>query len=227
VRAPKYEPLPEFTSEREVQRALDAGSPEALMVLSLAVGEHWPDWKYAQELCLRLANHSNEGVRANACLGLAYIARTKGHLDRVSVEDVLVRELHRQTDWFQWRVFDALRDINLYLKWNLKPMLPGDALELGFHRALRGEVPAGVHAITLRIEQDLVNVVVFRDAGSFDEQDFEQVVRRELDRGMPPLFCAPEDITFVYELPEAFNPAPSERVLIGSPWPLKGSDATR
>jgi len=82
------------------------------------VGENFPNWKYAQDVCLRLAEHPNDNVRANACLGLAYIAHTKGRLEKHLVKPILLRELRNQTE-FRWRITDAIADINLYLKWHL------------------------------------------------------------------------------------------------------------
>jgi len=91
---------------------------EELLVLPLALGEHFLDWKYAQDVCLRLAEHDSLLVRANACLGLAYVARTKGCLEKHLVKPILLRELRSQTK-FRWRIEDAILDINHYLKWRL------------------------------------------------------------------------------------------------------------
>ncbi len=87
---------------------------EELLILPLAVGENFPDWKYAQDVCLQLAEHSSDKVRANACLGLAYVARTKQRLEN----PVLLRELRCQTE-FRWRIEDAIKYINHHLKWHL------------------------------------------------------------------------------------------------------------
>jgi hypothetical protein len=86
--------------------------------LPLAVGEYFLDWKYSQDECLRLAEHSSDIVRANACLGLAYVTRTKQRLEKHLVKPILLRELRYQRE-FRWRVEDAIKDINHYLKWHL------------------------------------------------------------------------------------------------------------
>ncbi|MGI0494200.1 hypothetical protein ACN4EG_20640 [Alkalinema pantanalense CENA528] len=113
-----YRPLPILHTKEEIETLLNVGTIEELLILPLAVGETFPDWKYAQDLCLRLAEHSSDTVRANACLGLAYIARTKQRLEKHLVKPVLLRELRSQTE-FRWRVEDAIKKINHYLKWNL------------------------------------------------------------------------------------------------------------
>lgn len=113
-----YRPLPLFDDRKEIEAVLHHGSIQELLILPLAVGEHCPNWKYAQDLCLRLAEHSEDAVRANACLGLAYIARTKQRLEKHLVKPILLRELRYQIE-FGWRVEDAIKDINRYLGWRL------------------------------------------------------------------------------------------------------------
>ena len=84
----------------------------------MSVGEYHPDWKFAQDLCIRLSEHENEKVRANAVLGLAYIARTKGRLEKHLVKPILLRELKNCAD-LRWRIIDSIEDINLFMKWDI------------------------------------------------------------------------------------------------------------
>ena len=71
-----YQPLPILTKWEDVEKLLTCGSIEELCILSLALGETFPNWKYAQDICILLSEHPDERVRANACLGFGYIART-------------------------------------------------------------------------------------------------------------------------------------------------------
>jgi hypothetical protein len=114
----QYVPLPNYRTKDAIEQTLAAGSYEELMVLSLAVGQNWPDWQYAQSLCLRLADHPDAAIRANACLGLSYIARTKGRLEHWRVKPVLLRELRTQSD-YKWLIEYAIDDINYYLGWHI------------------------------------------------------------------------------------------------------------
>jgi hypothetical protein len=113
-----YRPLPIIENREQVEALLGCGSIDELSQLCLAVGGSCPDWKYAQDICLRLAEHSSDQVRANACLGLAYVARTKQRLEKHLVKPVLLRELRCQVE-FRWRIEDSIKDINHYLKWHL------------------------------------------------------------------------------------------------------------
>lgn len=58
--------------------------------------------------------HTNPAVRANAALGLAYIARNHSKL----VKPYLLQEL-RQNETYRWRIIDTLQDINLFLDWRI------------------------------------------------------------------------------------------------------------
>ena len=113
-----YRPLPFLHSKEEIEESLRFGTIEELLILSLAVGENFQDWKYAQDICLHLAQHSSDEVRANACLGLAYVARTKHQLEKHLVKPILLQELRCQTE-FLWRIEDSVKDINRYMKWQL------------------------------------------------------------------------------------------------------------
>ena len=113
-----YKPLPNYQSEQEIFDAIDRNEMSELITLPLAVGMNFPDWKVAQTVCLKLAESSDETVRANACLGLAYIAMTKERLEKRLVKPILLRELRTQTE-MRWRIIDAIQDINRFLGWKM------------------------------------------------------------------------------------------------------------
>lgn len=77
------------------------------------------DWKQAQTICIRSFESDDLRVRANAALGLAYIARTKGQLEKHLVKPLLVKELRENIE-YRWRIIDAITDINYYLGWRLE-----------------------------------------------------------------------------------------------------------
>ena len=69
-----YSPLT-VHSDDEIKRILKMGSYEEILKLPLEIGMNHYDWKFAQDVCLQLAEHEDERIRANAILGSAYIAR--------------------------------------------------------------------------------------------------------------------------------------------------------
>jgi len=113
-----YNILPKF-DDKEIKRMLKSGTLEELILLPLSVGEYHSDWKYAQDVCIGLINHDDEKVRANAALGLAYTARTKGKLEKHVVKPALIKLLKDCSEDNKWRVIDAIEDINLFLKWRI------------------------------------------------------------------------------------------------------------
>lgn len=112
-----YKPLSKKTRE-EVKEILESNDIDALITLPLSLGEYEPDWKFAQDTCIKLAEHEDERVRANAALGLAYVARTKGELEKNLVKPVLL-QLLKDCEEYQWRVIDAIEDINLFMGWRI------------------------------------------------------------------------------------------------------------
>ncbi|MGE6666673.1 hypothetical protein [Paenibacillus xylanexedens] len=89
-----------------------------LILISLSVGMYHPNWRIAQNLCLKLAQHTHHHVRANAVLGLAHVARTKGELDKRIVKPVILKEL-KNNEEYRGTMIDAISDINQFLKWSL------------------------------------------------------------------------------------------------------------
>lgn len=113
----KYERLSDYTDE-EIDRILREGTIEEIIRLPLSVGTYCSNWKKAQDLCVKLSVHSDERVRANCALGLSYIARGGGRLEKHIVKPVLL-ELLRNCEEYRWRVIDSIKDINDFMKWNI------------------------------------------------------------------------------------------------------------
>lgn len=116
----KYTPLPIINSKSEAELILKEGDPEVLGLLGMAVGDQCPEFekKFAQDLCIRLTEFEDERIRANAVLGLAYIARRHKWLDKRIVKPVILKEL-RENKEYNWRIVDSIKDINTFLDWNL------------------------------------------------------------------------------------------------------------
>ena len=112
-----YEPLVPISLEL-AQKQLKDGNEDELLLLPLRVGEYITYWNLAQDICLKLMEHSNSAIRANAALGLSYIARNHGKLNKRIVKPYLLKEL-RENKEFNWRIRDAIEDINLFMGWNL------------------------------------------------------------------------------------------------------------
>jgi len=113
-----YSPLPYITEKTQALEIMKTGTDTDLMLLPLSLGMCFPEWKFAQDICIALAKNQNAAIRANAVLGLAYIARTQGVLEKHLVKPVVLKEL-RENEEFKWRIEDAIVDMNRFMKWNM------------------------------------------------------------------------------------------------------------
>jgi len=78
-------------TEADVEAMLGRGDPAELLYVPIAVGMNAPDCdrKWAEDICLSLAQHPHWNVRGNAVLGLGHIGRTCGELDEPRVLPVI------------------------------------------------------------------------------------------------------------------------------------------
>ncbi|OWA33013.1 hypothetical protein B9G55_23970 [Saccharibacillus sp. O16] len=113
----RYEEIREY-NDQEIKEILERQVIEELILLPLSVGLYLHNWRVAQNLCLKLAQHDHAHVRANAILGLAHIARTEGELDKRLVKPIVLKEL-KDNQEHRGTIIDAISDINLFLNWNL------------------------------------------------------------------------------------------------------------
>jgi hypothetical protein len=113
----KYEEPAEW-SRAKVQRALEGDDPEALLRAVIAVSMHEDDWRYAQDLCVRLARHPHFNVRGNAVLGFGHIARIHRRLDRAIVFPIISAALCDQNDYIRGQAHSAKDDTGHFLRWS-------------------------------------------------------------------------------------------------------------
>jgi hypothetical protein len=112
-----YKPLEEFSND-QIRDIINRNVIDELITLPLSFGEYYINWKYAQDICARLSEHENPLIRAYAVLGFAYIVRTKGMLEKHIVKPIVLKEL-RENQKFNWRIIDAINDINLFMNWKI------------------------------------------------------------------------------------------------------------
>ena len=112
----KYEPLRTITY-KECLEILDNGDETELTLLPLRAGEYLENWREAQDICIRCFESSSPEVRANAVLGLSYVARNHSRLDLRLVKPYILRELREntETERYRERVIYSIEDINTFL----------------------------------------------------------------------------------------------------------------
>ncbi|WP_419905051.1 hypothetical protein [Kiloniella sp.] len=128
-----YQPLPEIEDRQQAREVLASGDLEDIRLLPLAFCNECEeqDKVFAQELCLEIADHEDMYARANAIMGLAYIARRHQWLDKRLVKPYILRELKENLERKSY-ILNAIEDINLYLGWRLaRKTIPSPPL---YHR---------------------------------------------------------------------------------------------
>ncbi len=113
-----YKPLPALTRD-QVEAAIKNNDIGTLISSALSVATYDRDWKYAQDVCLRLAHHTDATIRGNAILAIGYIARVHRKLEKHVVEPVLLRARRDPEAWVRARAEDAIDDVNLYMDWQI------------------------------------------------------------------------------------------------------------
>ncbi len=113
-----YRP-PEQVTDREAMDAIAQGDVERLRTLPIDLGFHHENWRFIQDVCVRLAEHPDSWVRSNALLGLSYAARFRKHLEKNIVKPVLLRGLKDSDARVAGVAQDAIDDINHLLQWNI------------------------------------------------------------------------------------------------------------
>ena len=114
----KYEPIAEMTAD-EIEAKLRNDVPDELLYVPVSVSMYWADWRYAQELCLRLSKHRHWNVRGNAVLGFGHISRVQRMLEKEKVEPVLRAALIDESDYVRGQAHAAVDDVNHFLKWEI------------------------------------------------------------------------------------------------------------
>ncbi len=115
----KYVPIPKF-SKSEMEQAIVENDIEKLIFVSLFASLYYEDRDFAEEICLKLTEHSNPNVRAHAIEGLEHIARIDGKLDEKIFKPIIEKALNDENaivrDRAEW-TRDATKQ---YFKWKYK-----------------------------------------------------------------------------------------------------------
>jgi len=114
---PQYREIGPWKHE-DVEEAVRTDDTEALRLAVIGVSMHDDDWRYAQDLCVRLSSHAHFNVRGNAVLGFGHIARVHRQLDRTLVQPIIQAALRDENDYIRGQADCAKDDTALFLKWH-------------------------------------------------------------------------------------------------------------
>jgi hypothetical protein len=101
----------------DVEAVLRKGDPSELLYAPIVVSLDPPDCQWAQDICVRLARHSDPTVRGNAILGFGHLARTCRRLDEFIVRPLVEVALRDTERHVLGHATDAVHDLIHYLGW--------------------------------------------------------------------------------------------------------------
>jgi hypothetical protein len=77
----------------EIEAVIAANDPEELLGVIIELALSAEDAEWAEDCCVRLAQHPDTNVRGNAVVGFAHLAERFGDLDREKVEPIITAAL--------------------------------------------------------------------------------------------------------------------------------------
>jgi hypothetical protein len=110
-------PVP--VEDREAMDAIAKDDVERLRTLPIDLGFNHENWRFIQDVCVRLSEHDDPSVRSSSLLGLSYAARFRGKVERNVVKPVLLRALKDRDSNVASVAQDAIDDINHLMKWRI------------------------------------------------------------------------------------------------------------
>lgn len=106
-----------------ISAALSRDDPRELLHIPIALSLDPPEREhpgYAEEICLKLARHSDANVRGNALLGFGHLARTAGVIRKADEVRALVEAGLRDGDSYaSGQAEAAAGDLESFLGWTL------------------------------------------------------------------------------------------------------------
>jgi len=110
---------PKVVLDREAMDAIARDDVDRLIRLPIDLGFHHENWRFIQDVCIRLSDHREWRIRANSLLGLSYAARFRGRVEKNIVKPVLLRALKDEHPDVASTAADAIEDINRLMKWRI------------------------------------------------------------------------------------------------------------
>jgi hypothetical protein len=124
--------------DREAMDAITRDDVEHLRTLPIDLGFNHENWRFIQDICVRLSEHRDSWVRSNSLLGLSYAARFRGKVEKNVVKPVLLRALMDRDLRVAAVAQDAIDDINHLMKWRIGGAKRQKKLEARYEKKKKG-----------------------------------------------------------------------------------------
>ena len=112
-------PIKENWTIDDINEILEEGVSDKLLFVPITISLNTPDWKWSEEVCIRLSSHENEYVRGNSILGFGYLAMRRCELNRETVQPIIEAGLKDSSEHVRNHSEDATIEVNDHLSWNI------------------------------------------------------------------------------------------------------------
>jgi hypothetical protein len=110
---------PEHVTDREAMDAIARNDVERLRTLPIDLGFNHENWRFIQDVCVKLSEHEDPWIRSNSFLGLSYAARFRGRVEKNIVKPILLRGLKDEDRRVAAVAEDAIEEINHLMGWHI------------------------------------------------------------------------------------------------------------
>ena len=114
-----YVSIPEF-NKSEMEKALAENDIDKLIYVPLFASLYFEDRDFAEEICIRLAAHPHNNVRAMAIESFEHIARIDGKLNKQVTKPIIEKALNDEDEFVSQKAEDTKDGIKHFLKWKFK-----------------------------------------------------------------------------------------------------------
>jgi hypothetical protein len=123
--------------DAEAMDAIARDDVERLKTLPIDVAFHHENWRFIQDLCVRLSDHKDPIVRGNALEGFELVAQFHRRLEKNVVKPVLLRGQKDEDAFVAAKARDAIASINHRMKWRIGGAKRQKEIEAKFDRNRR------------------------------------------------------------------------------------------
>ena len=122
-------------SDSEIWDLIKNDDREALILLPMKLGFCHENWRFVQDVCIKLSEHSDEIIRANSFYGLQYTAMNLERLEKNIVKPILLRGLKDHSELVRGQAQFAIEEINRYMGWRVGSAKQTKAREKQFYES--------------------------------------------------------------------------------------------
>ena len=115
----EYVAIPKFT-KAEMEDAIVEDDIEKLIYVSLFASLYYEDRSFAENICIKLATHSNSNVRAMAIESFEHIARIDRELNKEIVKPIIEKALKDEAEFVRGKADETKDATKHFLKWKYK-----------------------------------------------------------------------------------------------------------